>query len=358
MEATDDRGSSSIIVTTPQNRMPTTRTNAKQSGDDGRWNKNEKEHRLLFNKDGISLTATILSFHDDADDDDGIGDDNGATTDQGIILTISLHRHDEKNVINPHMISLLRQSLDIIDSHPLVVNTCNKALIITGLSLPSSSSSSSRDGTNNNDGGGSKFFSNGLDLQWILHAANDNSNSNSDSINGNSNHISKMIESFNSQILARILTMPFRTIAAINGHCIGAGLFLALACDYRIMRTERGYLQWPEARLGMRLTKGFMELSKAKIRSDGVLREGILTAKKYSPIEALASGIIDATCPIEELYDHAFQLAEAGLPSSPLGMNLEYFDHKSYTDIKIEMYTDAYRALKFGEVDDLPHSRI
>ncbi|KAL3771743.1 hypothetical protein ACHAWU_010054 [Discostella pseudostelligera] len=340
--------------------MPTTKTNAKRGVGEGRSNEKGKEPQVLFNKDGISLTATIiLSPPTDDASASGNGDDDtdeDATTDQGIILTISLHRHDEKNVINPHMISLLRQSLDIMDSHPLVVNTCNKALIITGLSS-SSSSSQSQDG-NDIDGGASKYFCNGLDLQWMLHAANNNSNINSDNSDSNSSHISKMIESFNSQILARILTLPFRTIAAINGHCIGAGLFLALACDYRIMRTERGYLQWPEARLGMRLTKGFMELSKAKIRSDSVLREGILTAKKYSPNEALASGIIDATYPIEELYDHAFQLAVAGLPSSPLGMNLEYFDHKSYMEIKIEMYTDAYRALKFGKVDDLPHSRI
>jgi enoyl-CoA hydratase/carnithine racemase len=312
----------------------------------------------LFNRDGVSLTATILpSPTNDADHDDDIVDDD--TADLNIILTISLHRHDEKNVINPHMISLLHESLGVIDSHPLVANTCNKALIITGLS--------SLDGNHDNDSS-SKFFSNGLDLQWMLHAANSNSDDNSNDVSSsessksdnstNSNHISKMIESFNAQVLARILTLPFRTIAAINGHCIGAGLFLALACDYRIMRTKRGYLQWPEARLGMRLTKGFMELSKAKIKSEDVLREGILTAKKYSPNEALASGIIDATYPIEELYNRAFQLAMAGIPTSPTGMNLEYFDPKSYSEIKVELYTDAYRALSFGKVGDLPYSKI
>ncbi len=291
-----------------------------------------------MNKDGVSLTVTILSSPPNDDD--------------VTILTIALNRHDEKNVINPGMIFLLTQALDIIEAHPLVKNTYNKALIITG--------SSSLDGSDS-----SKFFSNGLDLQWMLHAANtDNDNmSSSKSSNGDNgtnsiNHVSKMIEAFNGQVLARILILPFRTIAAINGHCIGAGLFLALACDYRIMRTEKGYLQWPEARLGMRLTKGFMELSKAKIRVDDVLREGILTAKKYSPYEALVSGIIDAIYPVEELYNHACQLAIDGMPTSPKGMNLQYFDPKAYSEIKIEMYTDAYRALTLGKIDDLPHSKI
>ncbi|KAL7541718.1 hypothetical protein ACHAXR_011152, partial [Thalassiosira sp. AJA248-18] len=239
--------------------------------------------------------------------------------------------------------SLLVQALDTIDSHPILTNTNNKALIITGIPL------------DENNELPSKFFCNGLDLQWFTRAGGQEK----------SNPASKLIESFNSLVLARILTLPLRTIAAINGHCIGAGLFLALACDYRIMRTKRGYLQWPEARLGMRLTKGFAELSKAKIgngkggSSDhNVLREGILTAKKYTPTEGLASGIIDAEYPIEELYARAFQLAREGLPESPTGMNLEYFDPKGYSEIKMEMYTDAYRALKFGKVEDLPQSRI
>ena len=161
--------------------------------------------------------------------------------------------------------------------------------------------------------------------------------------------------------VTKTISLPAKT------RILGAGLFLALACDYRIMRTKRGFLQWPEARLGMRLTKGFAELSKAKIGNGRggmsttdhhVLREGLLTAKKYSSTEALLSGIIDAEYPVEQLYSHAFQLAREGLPESPSGMNLEYFDPKAYAEMKIEMYTDAYRALKFGKVADPPQSRI
>ena len=279
--------------------------------------------KTLFDKDGITL------FVNGGDKTDG--------DDSGIIITLSIHRQDSKNVINPTMISLLIEALDIIDSHPMLANTNNKALIITGLSFndkyePQISAS--------------KFFSNGLDLQWMVSADNSKGD----------DPTSKLIESFNSQVLARILVLPYPTIAAINGHCIGAGLFLSLACDYRIMRSKRGYISWPEANLGMRLTKGFSELSKAKISNHHVLREGILTAKKYTSSKALTSGIIDAECDMEELYNHAFDMAKKTLPET--GMKLEYFDPKAYTEIKMEMWTDAYRALKFGKVEDLPYSRI
>lgn len=44
------------------------------------------------------------------------------------------------------------------------------------------------------------------------------------------------------KLLARIMTFPLHTIAAINGHCFAGGLCLALACDWRICRVRRLFL--------------------------------------------------------------------------------------------------------------------
>ena len=107
----------------------------------------------------------------------------------------------------------------------------------------------------------------------------------------------------------------------------------------------------------MRLTKGFAELSKDKISDYAVLREGLLTAKRYTSREALAAGIIDGEYPLEELYSAAFRFAVEGLPESS-DNPLEYFDPKAYTEMKMEIWCTSYRALKFGKVSDLPHSRI
>lgn len=228
------------------------------------------------------------------------------------VFTLSLNRGP--NVVNPEMVHLLGKALSIVEAadHP-------KALVVTGTG---------------------KFFSNGLDLKFLQTST--------DSQKG------KMIVDF-WEVLARLLVMDCRTVAAINGHGFGAGLFLALACDYRIMRTDRGYLCWPEANLGMRLAKGFSELTKAKVSDPLVVREGVLGGKRYGSSAALKAKLIDMECPLEQLGQQSASLAEQGLPEN---LGLKFFNPESYRMIKIELYVDAYRALTSRNFNAPPQSRL
>eukprot|EP00586_Coscinodiscus_wailesii_P000250 CAMPEP_0172481200 /NCGR_PEP_ID=MMETSP1066-20121228/6866_1 /TAXON_ID=671091 /ORGANISM="Coscinodiscus wailesii, Strain CCMP2513" /LENGTH=244 /DNA_ID=CAMNT_0013243233 /DNA_START=53 /DNA_END=787 /DNA_ORIENTATION=- len=226
------------------------------------------------------------------------------------VNTIVLDRGE--NRFNPSLISGLSKAITKVEAadHP-------KALIITGRG---------------------KFFSNGLDLDFM---------------NTRPRQVPSMIES-TWRLLARVLVLDCRTVAAINGHAFGAGLFLALACDYRLMRTERGYLNFPEVNLGMRLAKGFAEISKAKV-GKLTLREGVLTAKRYGSREAVDAGLVDGECEVGDLLKEALALALAGLPEN---LGLMAFDPNSLREMKIELYTDAYRALTLGKVESLPESRL
>mmetsp|Transcript_34519 Transcript_34519/g.67928 ORF Transcript_34519/g.67928 Transcript_34519/m.67928 type:complete len:246 (-) Transcript_34519:151-888(-) len=241
-----------------------------------------------------------------------IFDDDGITLRAAADGILTLRMNRGQNAVNPALITSLSAALDKVDQadHP-------KSLIITA------------------EG---KFFSNGLDLEFMM---------------SNAVGTPIMIESF-WKILARILVMDCRTVAAINGHGFGAGLFLALACDFRVMRTSRGYLCWPELNLGMRLAKGFSELSKAKA-SQATLREGVLTGKRYNSSEALKAGLVDVECPIENLIEEAAEMAVAGLPEN---LGLANFDPEALKLIKVELYTDAYRALTLGTVATHAHSRL
>ena len=59
-------------------------------------------------------------------------------------------------------------------------------------------------------------------------------------------------------------------------------------------------------------------------------------------MEALASGIVDAESLIEELHA-CIPVGKGRIVRVSIGMNLDYFDPKAYTETKMEMYTDAYR---------------
>lgn len=122
------------------------------------------------------------------------------------------------------------------------------------------------------------------------------------------------------------------------------------------MHETKGYLSWPEVRLGMRLTKGFAELSKAKmIGNTNVWREGILTAKMYNGRMAKEAGIVDEIYPGNVLYEKGMELAVEGLPDR---LGLDMLEEEMVSEVKMELFTDAYRALKFGKVESLAYSRI
>ena len=54
------------------------------------------------------------------------------------------------------------------------------------------------------------------------------------------------------KVLDRIEAFSFPTVAMINGHCLGGGLELALACDYRVACNDPSIrLGLPEVMLGI-----------------------------------------------------------------------------------------------------------
>jgi enoyl-CoA hydratase/carnithine racemase len=76
-----------------------------------------------------------------------------------------------------------------------------------------------------------KFFSLGVNTEWIFKAAQDNDYPG----------ISKWFYR-NHEVFTSLMMAPFPTIAAINGHAFGNGLMLAGACDFRFIESRQRVL--------------------------------------------------------------------------------------------------------------------
>jgi enoyl-CoA hydratase/carnithine racemase len=113
-----------------------------------------------------------------------------------------------------------------------------------------------------------------------------------------------------------ITAHPYPVLGAINGHCLGGGLELAVRCDLRLA-TMSAKLGMPPAKLG--LIYGHTGLQKF-IDVIGVARtkELFLTGRNLSAPRAMAVGLINDTIPDGDLPTAAVELASEVAANAPL----------------------------------------
>ncbi len=142
--------------------------------------------------------------------------------------------------------------------------------------------------------GDGKYFSNGLDLDWMT---NDGA--------GDTGFLDDV-----HRMLQRMLALDVVTVAAINGHAFAGGAMLATAHDYRVMREDRGYWCLPEVDLGLPLTRVMYEVLAAHLPR-AALADAALTGRRYSGPEALAAGIVSEVAADADVLPRAVALASA-----------------------------------------------
>lgn len=100
-------------------------------------------------------------------------------------------------------------------------------------------------------------------------------------------------------VFDKIAALPMTTIAVIDGACVGGGLELVLACDFRIARaSDKTRLGLPEVRLG--IIPGFGGTQRLP-RLIGIQRslDFILTGRTVDAKRAHRAGLIDRVIPEE-----------------------------------------------------------
>ena len=186
------------------------------------------------------------------------------------ILTLSRGR---ANPLNTQVCEDISKELNRIDSDPSV-----RGLIITG----------------NTPG----FFSVGLDLIEL----------NSLDENG----IQKFWESWENMVMA-LIKFKKPIISAINGYSPAGGCVIAVTCDYRVMaEDEKFVIGLNETGVGIVVPEYIFFLYEFWIGKSAAYQH-LMDATLHSPSQALKAGLINETCPMDEVLTKAIQKMESWL---------------------------------------------
>lgn len=170
--------------------------------------------------------------------------------------------------------------------------------------------------------GAGKFYSNGLDLDWVQQ---------------NGDKFPEYIASVHA-LLARVLSLPVPTVAAIQGHSFAGGAMFAIAHDFRVMRADRGFFCLPEVDIKLPFTTGMTGLLQGRL-SKKTAHEAMTTGRRYGGTDALEADLVDAVAHEDDVLSTAVEMARplAGKAGAALGT------------IKERMYVAALTALRDAE---------
>ncbi len=144
--------------------------------------------------------------------------------------------------------------------------------------------------------GEGKFYSNGLDLDWLMGAGTEAANFMDDV----------------HHLLGRVLGFAGVTVAAVNGHAFAAGGMLVAAHDFVVMREDRGYWCLPEVDLGLPLSPAMYAVVAAHIPQAAV-SDALISGRRFDAPAALAAGIVTEaaaeTLVVERAIARAAELA-------------------------------------------------
>src|ERR1051326_2005726 len=116
-----------------------------------------------------------------------------------------------------------------------------------------------------------------------------------------------------NETLTRLEQTPKLVIAALNGHTVGGGLEIALACDIRIARRGGGKVGLPEVSLGVLPgTGGTQRLARALPKNKAI--ELMIEGKLISFEEAQELGLINYIYESEGYWDQVMSFARNFCP--------------------------------------------
>jgi enoyl-CoA hydratase/carnithine racemase len=116
-----------------------------------------------------------------------------------------------------------------------------------------------------------------------------------------------------NETLLRLENTPKLVIAALNGHCVGGGLEIAMAADLRIGKAGGGKVGLPEVSLGVLPgTGGTQRLARLLGKAKAI--ELMVKGDRISMEEAHQLGLVNWLLPAEDFWPRALETARSFCP--------------------------------------------
>jgi len=197
------------------------------------------------------------------------------------VATITINRPEARNALNAQTRIELKQALDDIAADNEV-----KVVIITGA--------------------GEGAFCAGADLRELQDKTPLQARGH--------------VKSFSRIVVDTVANLEKPVIAAVNGHALGGGLELALACDI-IVASENAKFGLPEINVGLMPGGGGTQRLPRRI---GIARakELILTGGLIDALEAERIGLVNKVVSRDKLPDAVNEVAQKLVSKSPLMLKL------------------------------------
>src|SRR5437773_436157 len=224
------------------------------------------------------------------------------------VATITINRPDRLNTLSPQVFEELDKALSVLGDEDGV-----RCVIVTGA--------------------GDRSFSAGADLTSF-------------------GDISKAFKVWrfsqrSEAVVTHLANFPKPTIAAINGHCFGGGLEIALACDFRIA-ASRAKLGQTEVNLGLVPGAGGSQ-RLVRVVGQAKAKELVLLGLRLTADEAAAIGLVTKTVPNEAFAAEVRGFSERLAKQAPIAIRLAKVLLNRSGDTPIDVALEM-EAMAFGLV--------
>ncbi len=125
-----------------------------------------------------------------------------------------------------------------------------------------------------------------------------------------------------NETLNRLEQTPKLTLAAINGHCMGGGFEIAMACDLRVAKKDGGKVGLPEVSLGVLPgTGGTQRLARlvGKARAIELMCEGRALSVDDAAAAGLVNRVFEASGFMDRVIDYAREFCPPNRASRAVG---------------------------------------